>query len=75
MLYTVKSYIFVGLNFRGFEFNNELVDIKFRGFLMCRKTKIRLFRQKKKPQLIPDITYILCTLNTLIKRVSQDRGL
>ena len=26
-LYTVKSFISVGLKFRGFEFNNEFVDI------------------------------------------------
>ena len=26
-IYTVKSFIFVGLKFRGFEFNNEFVDI------------------------------------------------
>ena len=26
-IFTVKSFIFVGLKFRGFEFNNEFVDI------------------------------------------------
>ena len=38
---TVKSFIFVGLKFCGFEFNNEFVDIYFRCFLMCsQKPKI-----------------------------------
>ena len=32
---TVKSFIFVGLKFRGLEFKNEFVDIKFRCFLIC----------------------------------------
>ena len=32
--YTVKSFIFVDLNFRGFVLKNEFVDIYFRCFLM-----------------------------------------
>ena len=35
---TVKSFIFVGLKFRGFEFKAEFVDIKFRCFLMSTKS-------------------------------------
>ena len=33
-VHTVKSFIFMGLKFRGFEFNNEFVDIYFRCFFM-----------------------------------------
>ena len=41
---TVKSFNFVGLKFRGFDFKNEFVDINFRCFLMCSHSKIRLFK-------------------------------
>ena len=33
--YTVKSFIFMGLKFRGFVFKNVFVDIYFRCFLIC----------------------------------------
>ena len=42
---TVKSFIFVGLKFRGFEFNNEFFDIYLRCFLMCSQTQNHLFIQ------------------------------
>ena len=35
LLYTVKSFTFVGLKFRGFVFKNVFVDIYFRCFLIC----------------------------------------
>ena len=42
---TVKSFIFMGLKFRGLEIKNEYVDIYFRCFLMCSQTENCLFKQ------------------------------